>query len=311
MREPANASATSAGTCAFIAQVRSSWPDEPNLRPAMNTTLASFGSASICLRSSRSAAMHSMPQAVSSSRRPGSLKRATPTTRLPGAARLASRASVGPILPPTPRMMRSPGSAVELGAQRRRRRGHHLLEVLDVAEAIRQRGSGADHPESRPRMAFRVAATTLQVTSWILAMRHTPQQARAGAVAGRHRRGQTARLTSANERRSATRGGRDTRVAEDSSKFVLVSVHPCQAGRAAGVLTGDRRCASRRIAARRCLAARMAARTDRRFAATLPTNDRLYTMLAPPNKRHPSACQPRARCDQQTARSEFGWWEDE
>ena len=34
--------ATSAGTCAFIAQVRSSWPEEPNLRPAMNTTLASF-----------------------------------------------------------------------------------------------------------------------------------------------------------------------------------------------------------------------------------------------------------------------------
>ena len=38
MREPAKASATSAGTCAFIAQVRSSAPDEPNLRPAMNTT---------------------------------------------------------------------------------------------------------------------------------------------------------------------------------------------------------------------------------------------------------------------------------
>ena len=54
--------------------------------------------------------MHSMPAAVSASRRPCSLKRATPTTRLPGAARLASRASVGPILPPTPRMMRSPAS---------------------------------------------------------------------------------------------------------------------------------------------------------------------------------------------------------
>ena len=108
MREPAKLSATSAGTCAFIAQVKASCPDAPNLRPAMKTTFGNFGSASICLRSSRSAAMHSMPCAVSGSRRPFSLKRATPTTRLPGAARLASRASVGPILPPTPRMMRSP-----------------------------------------------------------------------------------------------------------------------------------------------------------------------------------------------------------
>ena len=55
--------------------------------------------------------MHSMPQEPSFSRRPGSLKRATPMTRLPGAARLARRARVGPILPPTPRIMRSPGSA--------------------------------------------------------------------------------------------------------------------------------------------------------------------------------------------------------
>ena len=117
MREPANASATSAGTCAFIAQVRSSWPEEPNLRPAMNTTLASFGSASTCRRSRRSAAMHSMPPAASCSRRPGSLKRATPTTRLPGAARLASRAKVGPILPPTPRMMRSPASCPSSAAK--------------------------------------------------------------------------------------------------------------------------------------------------------------------------------------------------
>jgi hypothetical protein len=45
MREAANASATRAGTCAFIAQVRSSWPDDPNLRPAMKMTLGSFGNA--------------------------------------------------------------------------------------------------------------------------------------------------------------------------------------------------------------------------------------------------------------------------
>src|SRR5262245_28593352 len=110
MREPAKASATMAGASAFIAQVRSSCPADPNLRPAMNTTLASLGSASISLRSSRSASMHSTPHPASFSRVPFSLKRATPTTRLSGAARLARRASVGPIFPPTPSTMMSPGS---------------------------------------------------------------------------------------------------------------------------------------------------------------------------------------------------------
>ena len=149
MREPANASATSAGTCAFIAQVRSSWPEEPNLRPAMKMTFGSFGSASTCLRSSRSASMHSMPCAVSASRRPVSLKRATPTTRLSGAARFASRASVGPILPPTPRMMMSPSSLREFGDEGRRRRRHHLFEVRDIAEAIGQGGVGLRHGSNR------------------------------------------------------------------------------------------------------------------------------------------------------------------
>src|SRR5436190_6959326 len=73
-------------------------------------TFGNFGSASIWARSSKSAAMHSIPAAVSCSRRPFSLKRATPTMRLLGAARLASRARLGPIFPPTPRMMRSPSS---------------------------------------------------------------------------------------------------------------------------------------------------------------------------------------------------------
>src|SRR5690606_41275852 len=52
----------------------------------------------------------SFPTRRSSDLRPFSLKRATPTTRLLGAARLASRASVGPIFPPTPRIMRSPST---------------------------------------------------------------------------------------------------------------------------------------------------------------------------------------------------------
>ena len=47
---------------------------------------------------------------------PFSLKRATPITRLAGAARLAMRASVGPILPPTPSTMVSPGVFAERSA---------------------------------------------------------------------------------------------------------------------------------------------------------------------------------------------------
>ena len=110
MREARKTSATCAGTITFIAQVRSSRPLEPNLRPAMNTTFSIFGRRSISPRSSKSQAMHSTPQASSFSRSPGSVKRATPTTRLPGAARLARRARVGPILPPTPRTRISPES---------------------------------------------------------------------------------------------------------------------------------------------------------------------------------------------------------
>ena len=109
MRESLKTSATMAGTCTFIAQVSGTSPVAPNLRPAMKTTLAAFGSFSSCARSSRSAATGSTPALTSASRTPGSLKRATPITRLPGAARLARRARVGPILPPTPSTMMSPG----------------------------------------------------------------------------------------------------------------------------------------------------------------------------------------------------------
>ena len=109
MREALNTSATIAGTCTFIAQVSGTSPVAPNLRPAMNTTLAAFGSFSSAARSSRSAEIGSTPALTSASRTPGSLKRATPITRLAGAARLARRASVGPILPPTPSTMMSPG----------------------------------------------------------------------------------------------------------------------------------------------------------------------------------------------------------
>ena len=42
MREALNTSATIAGTCTFIAQVSGTLPVAPNLRPAMNTTLAAL-----------------------------------------------------------------------------------------------------------------------------------------------------------------------------------------------------------------------------------------------------------------------------
>ena len=144
MREPANASATRAGTCAFIAQVRSSWPEEPKLRPAMNTTLAEFRHRLDLLAVEEVGLDAFDTGSREFSRRPFSLKRATPTTRLPGAARLASCASDGPIFPPTPRTMRSPGRFSSAAIRAARRAGHHLHEVLHVAEAVRQRGGFAD-----------------------------------------------------------------------------------------------------------------------------------------------------------------------
>jgi hypothetical protein len=60
--------------------------------------------------------MHSTPCDSSFSRRPFSEKRATPITRRSGSARLAMRASVGPILPPTPRIRMSPGARARSAA---------------------------------------------------------------------------------------------------------------------------------------------------------------------------------------------------
>src|SRR5438034_634083 len=108
MRESRKVSATMKGTPTFIAQVSDGLPAAPNLWPAMKTTCLTRGSSSSISRSSRSQATHSTPHEVSRSRKPGSEKRATPITRLP--ARRASRASVGPILPPTPSTMMSPST---------------------------------------------------------------------------------------------------------------------------------------------------------------------------------------------------------
>src|SRR5262245_43360474 len=180
MRDCAKASATSAGTCAFIAQVRSSWPAEPNLRPAMNTTLGHFGSASICLRSRRSAAMHSMSEALSCSRRPCSLKRATPTTRLPGAARLARRASVGPILPPTPRTMISPESVSNAA----RKGADGVVITSSRCSTSRKRSGSAAGCWVIEFLGGGCAGykDTLQVTRWILAGERDRQQVRLSDV---------------------------------------------------------------------------------------------------------------------------------
>src|SRR4029079_6105295 len=105
MFESRNFSATMNGTPTFIAQVSDGLPLAPNLCPAMKTTCLVGGRRSSCSRSRRSHATHSMPQPSSFSRSPFSEKRATPMTRLP--ARRARRASVGPILPPTPSTMTS------------------------------------------------------------------------------------------------------------------------------------------------------------------------------------------------------------
>src|SRR5687767_4775748 len=110
MRESRNVSATMNGTPTFIAQVNDGSPTAPNLCPAMNTTFLERGSRSSAVRSSRSHEMHSISQDSNFVRRFGSLNLATPTTRFRGAARLAMRASVGPILPPTPSTMMSPSA---------------------------------------------------------------------------------------------------------------------------------------------------------------------------------------------------------
>src|SRR5262249_20615488 len=110
MRAQRNTSAMIAGTCTFIAQVSGRSPSAPNLRPAMNTTLAACGNRSTARRSSRSQAIVSTPRRPSASRTPGSLKRATATTRFDGAARRAIQESVGPILPAAPRTRMSPSS---------------------------------------------------------------------------------------------------------------------------------------------------------------------------------------------------------
>src|SRR5207245_750200 len=110
IRDVAKACATRAGTCEFIAQVSDRSPSAPNLRPAMNTMFGIFGSALMAASSSRSQLIVSTPRPRSQSFTPASLNRATPMTRRSGTAALARPASVGPILPATPKIMMSPST---------------------------------------------------------------------------------------------------------------------------------------------------------------------------------------------------------
>src|SRR5262245_40387631 len=105
-----------AGRWLFIAQVRASCPVAPNFMPSMATTFSASGRRSSWPGSSRPRPTGSTPWARRRSASPGLEKRATPKTRrrapVASNARRVMRASVGPILPPTPRMARSPGSRV-------------------------------------------------------------------------------------------------------------------------------------------------------------------------------------------------------
>ena len=92
--------------------------------------------------------MVSTPARSSARRAAASEKRATPMTLRSGAARFASRASVGPILPATPRIRISPGDARQIVDERRRRLGHEILERGDALEPL---GKRAHPPAARAR----------------------------------------------------------------------------------------------------------------------------------------------------------------
>ena len=95
-----------------MAQVSGSLPVDPNFLPAMKITDGASGSRASADSSSRSQRIVSTPQASSACCWCGEEKRETPMTRCdrPAAsmARLAIRASVGPILPATPSTSTSP-----------------------------------------------------------------------------------------------------------------------------------------------------------------------------------------------------------
>ena len=154
MREPAKASATSAGTWAFIAQVRSSLPVAPNLRPAMKMTFARLGQRlhlgaieqirldafdvplAELFAQARFAEARDADHALV---RRGALRQ--PRQRRPD---LAADAEDDEVAGQRGEFLREDGG----------RRGHHVFEMIDVAKMRRQRykvGQAACLSDWRPR----------------------------------------------------------------------------------------------------------------------------------------------------------------
>ena len=97
-----------------MAQVRSGRSVDPNFRPERKRAFAQTGSFATSSRFKRSQAIASIPSRFKSPTRAAEENRDTAMTlrRKPRAfaVRLIRRASEGPILPPAPRMMKSPSS---------------------------------------------------------------------------------------------------------------------------------------------------------------------------------------------------------
>ena len=94
----------------FIAQVIAGASAVPNFWPAMKITFGASGRRATASGSSRSQRIVSTPASFSARSAAADDQRETAITRRESLrARAAMRASVGPILPPAPRMMMSPG----------------------------------------------------------------------------------------------------------------------------------------------------------------------------------------------------------
>jgi hypothetical protein len=113
MRDPRKRSATSAGTTALVTQVVDGRERVPNFWPARKMTLGVSGSDASEAQSVRSARTTSIPDSASCSASGPLPKRETASTLRGGPASSAAlrtmRATVGPILPPAPRIATSPG----------------------------------------------------------------------------------------------------------------------------------------------------------------------------------------------------------
>ena len=117
--------------------------------------------------------MHSMPHPVSCSRSPFSLKRATPTHALAWRRALGETRQRRPDLAADAQNDDIARDCCDIRDERRRWRGHHLFEMVDVAKAIRQNGGGWGRCGCyrRPVHAGQPNEPRLCVTRWILVVR--------------------------------------------------------------------------------------------------------------------------------------------